>query len=130
MWEMSETSTTTTPSEIPNSPSGISTVLADYDVYHSGQTAEETGGLAPITAAAHDNPPGWDISHRRVPLYRPINRHLDQGQRAVFQNNGERAFITVLFTGVVVNALVARLWRATGGRINDSIFKYPLGGEM
>lgn len=130
---MSETATTTmqaTLTEIPNDPSSISTVLADYDVHHSGQSTEEAGGPALSTAAAHNNPPGWDVSHRRVPPYRPINRHLDQSQRAVYQNNGERAFIKVLFTGVVINAFVARLWRATGGKINDSIFKYPLGGEM
>lgn len=102
---MSETATITmqATAEIPNDPSSISTVLADYDIHHSGPGRSTEAALG--AAAAHQNPPGWDVTHRRVPPYRPINRHLDQSQRAVFQNNGERAFITVLFTGVVINSV-------------------------
>ena len=45
------------------------------------------------------------------------------------QNNPERAFITLMFLGVWEQSMASRIWRATGGRLNDSYFRFKIGGE-
>lgn len=122
-------------------------VLADYDLHHSGEAGEEgVAAPSPHPVPAHEEPANWDDSHRRVPEYRPINRELDLSERRVYNNGVERAFITVMLHGVWLQAVRTQLcmfapwllttpqslssaWRATGGRISDNVFKYKIGGE-
>jgi len=110
-------------------PSTLSAALQDYNLHHSGITTAE--GERDTTAQTPvENPPGWDYTHRRVPPYRPVDTRLDQSQRRVYHNRAEQVFISVMFTGVLVNATAAKWWRSTGGRVNDRIFRYPVGGEL
>ncbi|KAH6684669.1 hypothetical protein B0J14DRAFT_527561 [Halenospora varia] len=119
--------------------------LSDYELYHSNTHPESSGksktnGSAKISQSqrstepsslqrALNNPEHWPDNHRRIPQYRPINRELDQSQRRVYQNNGERVFLTIMFTGVRVNVAANRAWNATLGRINRTWFEYKVGGE-
>lgn len=34
-----------------------------------------------------------------------------------------------MFAGVLIIGKVNDAWRATGGRLTDSLFKYPVGGQ-
>ena len=45
------------------------------------------------------------MDRRRIPDYRPVNRDLDQNLRRVYLNNVEKAFITMMFLGVGINAV-------------------------
>ena len=90
----------------------IRAVPADYDLHHSGE--HQSRGQTHIGASfnAHpspsidrQNPPNWLTNHRRIPAYRPINPNYDQSTRRVYQNNIERAFIGVMFTGVFLEAV-------------------------
>lgn len=103
-------------------------VLTDYELHHS-DTSDPASAPNSHPAPASQNPPEWPTDHRRVPNYRPINRDLDQSQRRIYNNNGERAFITVMLRGVWLNATASQLWRATGGKFNNKIFRYKVGGE-
>ncbi|EHA46824.1 hypothetical protein MGG_08782 [Pyricularia oryzae 70-15] len=126
---MASTTTTTI-----TTPASVSEVLVDYSLHHSDSTpaAAKEEGQQTATASSSDtsNPPGYGAQYRRVPAHRPINRRLDQSQRAVYQNGGERVFITVMFGGLFINSTAAKLWNATLGRVNPGIFRYPVGGEM
>ncbi|CAI6096763.1 unnamed protein product [Clonostachys chloroleuca] len=106
-------------------------VLRDYRLYHSRRenniTEHVNGENTNLPRSAH--PPGWDTTHRRVPPYRPADRERSQEEYNVYTSNVERAFITTMFTGVLINATMAKAWGASGGRINRSIFKYRVGGE-
>ncbi|KAH8682855.1 hypothetical protein BGZ60DRAFT_206094 [Tricladium varicosporioides] len=118
--------------------------LSDYELYHSDTQSQSPSASKPSSSVqgpriqrsaepsglqrALNNPEDWPDNHRRIPQYRPINRELDQSQRRVYQNNGERMFLTVMFTGVRVNA-ANRVWNATLGRINRNWFEYKVGGE-
>lgn len=56
-----------------------------------------------MTSAEH---PEFDLPHRRVPAYRPLNRdaaHVN-GVR-VYTSTAERFFITAMFRGLNVNAV-------------------------
>ncbi|KAI6565154.1 hypothetical protein MCOR03_002086 [Pyricularia oryzae] len=127
-------STTTTTITTLATPASVSEVLVDYSLHHSDSTpaAAKEEGQQTATASSSDtsNPPGYGAQYRRVPAHRPINRQLDQSQRAVYQNGGERVFITVMFGGLFINSTAAKLWNATLGRVNPGIFRYPVGGEM
>jgi hypothetical protein len=79
-------------------------VLVDYELHHS-DTSDPAPAPNSHPAPASQNPPEWPTGHRRVPNYRPINRDLDQSQRCIYNNNGERAFITVMLRGVWLNAV-------------------------
>ncbi|KAJ5126335.1 hypothetical protein N7448_005638 [Penicillium atrosanguineum] len=114
---MSSTITTTTTSL---------SVLADYEVHHSG----EENVPARIPSQPQADQPAWPTHHRRMPAYRPANRELDLTQRPAGNGHpAEFAFIQIMLHGVWLNASVSRLWRFTGGRINDKIFHYQVGGE-
>jgi len=108
-------------------------VLADYDLHHSGIPANPSEPAPPNERRDSDtrtsNPPGWDEGHNRVPPYRPINRNLDMELRPGGANVPEAIFIATLLNGVNLNANINRLWRATGGRLNDKLFRYEIGGE-
>ena len=84
-------------------------VLTDYDLHHS-DTSDPAPASNSHPAPASQNPPEWPADHRRVPNYRPINRDLDQSQRRIYNDNGERAFITVMLRGVWLNAVSDVAW--------------------
>ncbi|KAJ5266528.1 hypothetical protein N7478_009336 [Penicillium angulare] len=116
---MSITTTTTT---------ATVSVLADYEVHHS---EEQPTSVAPepVTSGVSDQPANWPTDHRRMPAYRPINPNLSYLERPAGTDGAEYAFIQVMLHGVWLNAAVSRLWRFTGGRINDKVFHYEVGGE-
>ncbi|KAK0383842.1 hypothetical protein NLU13_9753 [Sarocladium strictum] len=123
------TTTTTTQAQ----PAALQTVLQDYRLHHSeasGDAAKaESTRSSSSTATAAQPPVAWDVSHRRVPPYRPTNRDRDQAEVAVYLSGAERAFITTMFTGLFVNASTAKAWRSTVGKLNSNIFRYSVGGE-
>jgi hypothetical protein len=90
----------------------INAALRDYDLYHS-DASSSTSPTARVAPPPEPHPlprvvgaaPTWDTTHRRVPPYRPINTELDQSVRRVYQNQIERAFVTVMFTGVFIEAV-------------------------
>ncbi|KAF2798428.1 hypothetical protein K505DRAFT_233301 [Melanomma pulvis-pyrius CBS 109.77] len=96
--------------------------LTDYELHHSNTPPR------PTSTSANTN--DWPHNHRRIPTYRAINRELDQSQRRVYTSTGERAFLTVMFTGVQANANLNQAWNATLGKlVGDSWFRYKVGGE-
>jgi hypothetical protein len=101
---MSATETTTI------RPSALSAALQDYSLHHSGVATAE-GEQHTITQERVENPPNWDYTHRRVPPYRPVDTRLDQSQRRVYHNRAEQVFISVMFAGVLINAVCLILWR-------------------
>ncbi|CAI7667729.1 unnamed protein product [Penicillium palitans] len=108
---------------------------ADYDVYESRVAAsnspsQQVGPGATAGESRVQNPAGWPDDYRRIPPHRPINRHLDQSQRRVYTSLGERAFLTIMFTGLEMNVMANRLWKVTGERLSDNLFTYKLGGEF
>lgn len=83
---------------------------ADYDVYESRVAAsnspsQQVGTGATAGETRVQNPAGWLDDYRRIPPHRPINRHLDQNQRRVYTSLGERAFLTIMFTGLEMNVV-------------------------
>ncbi|EPS29288.1 hypothetical protein PDE_04237 [Penicillium oxalicum 114-2] len=118
---MSATTTTT-------ATRGSLSVLADYEVHHSG--SEQVN--APTTTSAHVEPASeWPSHWRRMPAYRPVNRQLDQNDRPAGNGHpAEYAFIQIMLHGCWINSTMAKLWGATGGKINDKIFYYDIGGEF
>lgn len=89
----------------------LHTILADYDLHHSEITEHNDTSLnehaSPLTSSRDvmQNPPHWPNDHRRIPGFRPVNRELNQSQRRVYLSSIERAFVTVMFTGVLVEAV-------------------------
>ncbi|KAK4031457.1 hypothetical protein C8A01DRAFT_51463 [Parachaetomium inaequale] len=110
------------------------TVLRDYELHHSPSTAQVAGRSEAAPASrpqsAPLNPPNWDTTHRRVPPYRPINRDRDQSEVRIYTSTVEQVFVGTMFTGVLIHATAAKLWRGTVGRFNDGVFKYNIGGEI
>ncbi|PWY90704.1 hypothetical protein BO70DRAFT_306857 [Aspergillus heteromorphus CBS 117.55] len=105
-------------------------ILSDYEVHHTGADSQpQFQTQLPVPAPSPPQPANWPTNHRRIPAYRPVNRHLDYNERAAGGSLGEYVFIQTMLHGVWLNATVARLWRFTGGRINDRIFQYKIGGE-
>ncbi|OQV05159.1 hypothetical protein CLAIMM_09943 [Cladophialophora immunda] len=123
----------------------IHDVLQACNVHHTG-TEEDS----PAQEAVHHprgpiNPPAnasstttqeqhreWQVeaysSRRRVPGYRETNRSV-RSARPAGTSSGEEVIVGAMFLGVWVIAGVNRVWRATGGRLNDRIFRYEVGGE-
>lgn len=124
---MSSTATTTTTSTSSSAVSAEAARLrnwkhlSDYELHHSDSHSEPSNAASANRAAqdprlqdptepsslqrALHNPDHWPNNHRRIPHYRPINRELDQSQRRVYQNTGERVFLTIMFTGVRTNVV-------------------------
>ncbi|KAJ5772658.1 hypothetical protein N7520_003187 [Penicillium odoratum] len=98
-------------------------VLADYELHHSEERSTST------PAPSVSQPVDWPTDHRRMPAYRPANHHLDYNERTAGTSVPEFVFIQVMLHGVWLNAAASRLWRFTGGRINNKIFHYEVGGE-
>ncbi|RNJ57251.1 hypothetical protein D7B24_006289 [Verticillium nonalfalfae] len=117
------TQTVSRPNHLP------SRLLDDYDLHHSGKAQKNTEETTPQGGLSAE-PPHWDVPHRRVPAYRPIDTERDQSQIRVYTHPAERVFIATMFTGVFVNATAAKAWRASFGRLNENIFKYKIGGEI
>ncbi|OJJ99847.1 hypothetical protein ASPACDRAFT_119637 [Aspergillus aculeatus ATCC 16872] len=125
---MSTTSATTT---ITTSSTRVGTlsVLSDYELHHSGEATPSPSQESTSSTTSPAQPANWPIDHRRVPAYRPANRELNLSERQAGANRAEFVFIQTMLHGVWLNAVVSRVWHATGGKINDKIFHYEIGGE-
>ncbi|KAL2203519.1 hypothetical protein CC79DRAFT_1371571 [Sarocladium strictum] len=83
-------------------------VLADYEIRLTSssaadhQTSASGDSVLPLPEIPRNanSPADWPTDHRRVPPYRPINYNLDPTERIVYNNGGERAFITTMFFGL------------------------------
>jgi hypothetical protein len=98
-------SVTTTENPVTYSLAGT---LRDYELHRSQPEDEQTEELNEHPAPANtpsSNPPDWPTDHRRVPPYRPTNTELDHSTRRVYLNNGERAFIQMMFFGLRTNVV-------------------------
>ncbi|KAK0750684.1 hypothetical protein B0T18DRAFT_400811 [Schizothecium vesticola] len=129
---MSSTITTTAESTFQH---GLQTAFSNYEIHHSGappadEAARDLRAHDEPSTSTHPLPVAWDVPHRRVPPFRATNRERDQGEVRVYTGGAERVFIGIMFTGVFVNATMAKAWHATFGRANDRIFRYPIGGEF
>lgn len=91
---MATTTTTTTLSE----------ALQDYHIHLTG--ADDPPQVQ-VTArqSRTPNPPHWPQNYRRVPPYRPINRHLDPAERPNGASTGEYVFVNVMLNGVRINSV-------------------------
>ncbi|KAJ5524317.1 hypothetical protein N7494_010967 [Penicillium frequentans] len=107
------TTTTQTRASVP--------ILADYELHHSGSQVNE-----PPASLSHIS---WPVHYRRIPPHRPINYDLDFDERPTGSNPVESVFVSLTLHGAWLNGSIARLWRKTGGRINDRVFRYEVGGE-
>ncbi|PVH75031.1 hypothetical protein DL98DRAFT_467007 [Cadophora sp. DSE1049] len=105
--------------------------LGDYEVHVTGDSQETrpVESLNSRRSNAVTNPPSWPRDYHRVPPRRLVNRDLDWSERPLGANPGEKLFLNVMFTGVSLNAGVAQLWGATGGKVFTKTFKYAIGGE-
>ncbi|KAF1941287.1 hypothetical protein EJ02DRAFT_348175 [Clathrospora elynae] len=111
----------------------LQTTLADYNLHHTHEEELDTSpNPHPAPAPSSNtptrlNPRDWPTTHRRVPVYRPVNMELDQSERRVYLNGIERAFVGVMFTGVFLESTVSKIWRNSLGRVWN--VGYKLGGE-
>ncbi|PMD19587.1 hypothetical protein NA56DRAFT_750292 [Hyaloscypha hepaticicola] len=101
-------------------------VLEDYKIHLTGDNPSSEQSEAPTEIT---NPPGWPTDHRRVPNYRPVDKNRDAEGRPNGEGAFERGFLTIMFTGVVMNATAAKVWGVTGGPFFPGLFKYAIGGE-
>uniref|UniRef100_A0A093UKI5 Uncharacterized protein n=1 Tax=Talaromyces marneffei PM1 TaxID=1077442 RepID=A0A093UKI5_TALMA len=93
---------------------------SEYEVHHSNtspsldnETHDEPLSTSQQPVNVNSEGPEWANHYRRIPPYRPVNRNLNQGERRVYINDAERAFITIMFLGVR----------------NNAVFGYKIGGE-
>lgn len=123
----------------------IEEVLGDYKIQLTG--AEENNIEPPSSSEPPraTNPSNWPTDRRRIPDFRPVDRNRDAEGRPNGTVLPERIFLTLMFTGVVVNAVsmvywmrgyiliyeqsTAKLWGATGGPYLPRLFRYAIGGE-
>ena len=77
-------------------------VLEDYKIHLTGDHPSSEQSEAPTAVT---NPPGWPKDHRRVPDYRPVDKNRDVDGRPNGDNAFEKVFLTIMFTGVVMNAV-------------------------
>ncbi|PYH67388.1 uncharacterized protein BO88DRAFT_489345 [Aspergillus vadensis CBS 113365] len=124
---MSSTTTTTTSTSRAVDASTLS-ILSDYEIHHTGSETQPQPRV-PRDAVPVSQPVDWPSHYRRIPSYRPVDRNLSYEERSAGTSPVEYMFIQTMLHGVWLNASVARLWRFTGGRINDKIFHYKVGGE-
>lgn len=82
---------------------------SDYDLHHSNTVSEDNNNdhdESPLQSNdMNSQAPDWPDHYRRIPPYRPVNRNLDQSERRVYTNFGERAFLSMMFLGVRTNAV-------------------------
>ena len=93
------TTTTTTARELHS-------VLNEYQIHLTGGSAASQS-LESTTSSSATNPATWPTDSRRMPNYRPIDRNRTADERPNGSNGAERAFLTVMFSGVVLNAVSA-----------------------
>ncbi|KAH6720454.1 hypothetical protein DL95DRAFT_440238 [Leptodontidium sp. 2 PMI_412] len=105
--------------------------LGDYEVHVTGNSQDTQAVESPNSRRSNvvSNPPSWPRNYHRVPPRRPVNRDLVWSERPLGSNPGEKLFLNVMFSGVSLNAGVAQLWGATGGKVFTKTFKYAIGGE-
>lgn len=142
---MSSTTTTTTTTTSRAVDASTLSILSDYEIHHTGSETQPQPRV-PRDAVPVSQPVDWPSHYRRIPSYRPVNRNLSYEERSAGTSPVEYMFIQTMLHGVWLNAVsiyakssnwiiliyvqsVARLWRFTGGRINDKIFHYEVGGE-
>ncbi|KAL1861354.1 hypothetical protein VTK73DRAFT_7129 [Phialemonium thermophilum] len=127
---MPPTTTTTTQSNAYSIPRlSLEATLADYKLHHSRDPSPPDGNDQGRTLRPNV-PQTWDTTHRRVPPPRRTNRNRDPLETRVYNSAAERIFITVMFTGVLINASAAKAWRWTFGELGDGFFRYRIGGEI
>ncbi|TGO52898.1 hypothetical protein BOTNAR_0311g00090 [Botryotinia narcissicola] len=120
---------------ITDNPITISSrqTLAEYDIHHTGDDRGMNDMIVPPNTSNIpgnvNNPSSWPQDQYRIPNYRPINRHLIAAERPNGSNGAERVFITLMFTGVSLNAGAAQVWGMTGGKVFTRVFRYAIGGE-
>ncbi|KAH8696271.1 hypothetical protein BGW36DRAFT_258180, partial [Talaromyces proteolyticus] len=71
----------------------------------------------------------WPSHWRGIPAYREASRTHRVSDRAAGQDWVEGGIVTAMFSGVWMMGTLNRMWRATGGKWNDQIMRYPVGGE-
>ncbi|GFN18185.1 hypothetical protein AtubIFM55763_004588 [Aspergillus tubingensis] len=125
---MSSTTTTTTTTTSRAVDASTLSILSDYEIHHTGSETQPQPRV-PRDAVPVSQPADWPSHYRRIPSYRPVDRNLSYEERSAGTSPVEYMFIQTMLHGVWLNASVARLWRFTGGRINDKIFHYEVGGE-
>ncbi|ETN42317.1 uncharacterized protein HMPREF1541_01471 [Cyphellophora europaea CBS 101466] len=106
-------------------------LLADYELTHSEgeQAPADTSVNERPRATSESNPAWWPTDHHGIPPHRPIDYTLDHEQRPWAASPIETAFVMTLLNGVGIVACISKVWRQTGGRINDNIFRFSIGGE-
>jgi len=115
----------------PISTSEDTTAQNDYQIRLTGGIEEAFARRnedAPAPAAEY--PPGWYDQHRQVPPYRPVNRNLDLADRPWGSNGIESTFVYLMMNGCWLQGIASWLWRGTGGRVNKSLFRAKVGGEI
>lgn len=102
---MSSTATTTRTRAAPTRTA--ETILSDYALHHSQQPqpSDEQASRSPQQQQQRPETPPWDTTHRRVPPYRPTNRDRDPAETGVYLSRAEQVFVTMMFTGVSINAV-------------------------
>lgn len=98
----------------------LNDVLEDYKIHLTGYDASAESASTTATPRAVSNPPNWPTDRRRVPDYRPIDRNRDAEGRPNGSVLPERIFLTLMFTGVVTNA-VSRVSSSSRTNIDISI---------
>ncbi|KIN09138.1 hypothetical protein OIDMADRAFT_150265 [Oidiodendron maius Zn] len=105
----------------------VDSIMQDYRIYLTGAGYPTRGNEREQRESS--NPPSWPSDRNRIPPYRPINRHLNLEERPLGSSALERAFLVAMFSGVTMNASMAKLWGATGGPLFPRLFRYAIGGE-
>ncbi|KAE8453261.1 hypothetical protein EG329_011328 [Mollisiaceae sp. DMI_Dod_QoI] len=107
--------------------------LGDYEVHVTGDQRDPRQIAAPNASSRRvpliETPHWWPRNYHRIPPHRPVNRNLDWSQRPLGASAGEKLFLNVMFSGVSLNAGIAQLWGATGGKVFTKTFRYAIGGE-
>lgn len=125
-------SVTTTANPVAQS---VLRILADYELTHSGDNESTDGEVKPPNHRSQEaetsteNPDSWPTEYSGIPPHRPINYNLDHESRPWGSNGVETVFVVMMLNGVGLVAAAARSWRLTGGRLNDKIFRFSIGGE-
>lgn len=104
---LNDTFTTMSVTTTANPVTGtVLSLLADYDLHHSGQS-EVDAPAAPNSRPQPqvNNPEWWPTDHNNIPDFRPVNRNLDLEQRPDGVNPIERLFIFTMLNGVGLNAV-------------------------
>lgn len=82
----------------------VQSVLSDYKIHLTGEQSTSSQQESESTAS-FQNPPDWPTDRRRVPDFRPIDYTRTSEERPNGSNAFERAFLTIMFTGVATNAV-------------------------